>query len=307
VGLDRTHGGLQILAPFEGGSGDGFAGGNADAIAKQLRFIQRFAPDVVVTMSADHVYRLDLRDVLEAHRERDSAATIVTTALPDGDDPSRFAWVGTDGSGEVTMFEYKPDAPRGSAICTEVFAFDGPALQQQLSALSDDGPLGDYGDRLIPAILDGGATHEFRLDGYWRDVGTIGAYHDAHMELLGDDPPLRLDDPAWPMLTGSVVGGPAAVTPGAAVERSLLSPGARVAGSVSNSVLGRGVMVEAGASVRDSVVLDDAVVRRGATVERAIVDIGVVIDAEGAESSTATDEESGVAIVSARADRGDDS
>ena len=131
----------------------------------------------------------------------------------------------------------------------------------------------------MPAFVAAGGVVEHRHDGYWRDVGTIAAYHRAHMELVADDPPLRLDDPDWPLLTGSIIGGPARVDAGAELADSLLSPGVVVQGTVERSVLGRDVTVEAGAVVRASVVLDGATVRTGAVVEQAIVDLGMTVDA----------------------------
>ena len=95
--LDRTHGGLQILPPFQRGDGDeAMASGNADALVQQRHLIADMAPDVVVTMSADHVFRLDLRDVLDTHAGAQARLTIVTTEVPTQDDPTRFAWVAVD-------------------------------------------------------------------------------------------------------------------------------------------------------------------------------------------------------------------
>lgn len=279
--LDRTRGGLQLLPPYQAGDDEGdeaLASGNADALAQQHRFIAEHAPDVVVTMSADHLYRLDLRDVLATHERAAAGLTIVTTDPPDGDDPSRFAWVAVD-DGRVTAFEYKPDEPSGDRVCTEVFAFDGPELVARLAALADaEGSAGDYGDSLVPDLVAEGRAVDHHLDGYWRDLGTISAFHRAHMELLGDDPAVDLDDPDWPFLTGSIASGPARVAASGSVVDSLLSPGVRAAGTVDTSVLGRNVVVERGAVVRRSVVLDGAVVRAGATVVDAIVDVGAEID-----------------------------
>ncbi len=297
--LDRTHGGLQILPPFQGrGDDDAMAAGNADALVLNRAAMAGFGPDVVITMSADHVYRLDLRDVLDTHRQHGATLTVVTTDPPEDEDGSRFAWVAVDGA-EITAFDYKPEEPTGDRVCTEVFCFDGPALLEWLERMagdeSDERSGGDYGDVLLPELVadaDAVVVEHF-LDGYWRDVGTIGAYHRAHMELLGDDAPLSLDDPAWPFLTGSLIGGPARVGEGAIVDRSLLAPGVLVAGTVRNSVLGRNVRVEAGATVGGSVVLDDAVIMDGAVVEQAIVDGGVTVDA--AQTPT-IDEPSGIAV-----------
>jgi glucose-1-phosphate adenylyltransferase len=279
--LDRTHGGLRILPPFQKGDGDEvLAAGNADALVQHRHLLAEMAADVVITMSADHVFRLDLRDVLDNHIGAAAPLTIVTTDPPPGDDRSRFAWVGVD-SGSVTTFEYKPDEPSGDRVCTEVFAFDGPELLTRLSSLGEQGSAGDYGDRLLPGLVSDGGVIEHRMAGYWRDVGTINAYHRAHMDLLGADPVLRLDDPHWPLLTGSIVGGPVRVGTRAEAVGSLLSPGVIVDGTVQASVLGRNVVVEVGAVVRASVVLDDAVIRSGAIVESAIVDVGARIGPHG--------------------------
>jgi glucose-1-phosphate adenylyltransferase len=297
--LDRTHGGLRLLPPFQARGADGddtLASGNADALAQQHRFIAEHAPDVVVTMSADHLYRLDLRDVLATHERTGAALTVVTTDPPADDDPSRFAWVRVD-DGRVVDFEYKPDEPSGDRICTEVFAFDGPDLVARLAALADaDGSAGDYGDSLVPDLVAEGRAVDHHPDGYWRDLGTIAAFHRAHMEVTGDEPPFDLDDPDWPFLTGSIVSGPARVAGSASVVGSLLSPGVRVAGTVDTSVLGRNVVVERGAVVRRSVVLDGAVVRAGANVVDAIVDVDAEIDAR---TTGHVDDDSGITIYPA--------
>jgi len=139
-----------------------------------------------------------------------------------------------------------------------------------------------------------GGVVEHRLEGYWRDVGTIAAFHRAHMELTAPDPPVTLDDPDWPFLTSDISVGPARVAATARVAESLLGPGVDVAGTIEGSVLGRDVTVEEGAVVRRSVVLDGAVVRTGAEVIDAIVDAGVVID-----SGTVGERyESGIAVYS---------
>ncbi len=277
--LDRTHGGLRILPPFQQRDGEAtMAEGNADALVNHRQLFAELDLDVIVTMSADHLFQLDLREPLATHRERQATLTIVTTDPPADDDPTRFAWVDVAGD-DVVGFEYKPDEPSGDRVCTEVFVFDAGHLLAQLEAMPDDGSAGDYGDTLLPAFVAAGGVVEHRHDGYWRDVGTIGAYHRAHMELVADDPPLRLDDPGWPLLTGSIIGGPARIAAGADVTKSLLSPGVVVQGTVEQSVLGRDVVVEAGAVVRSSVVLDGAVVRTGAVLEQAIVDVGTTVDA----------------------------
>ena len=243
--LDRTHGGLQILPPFQRRDGDeAMAQGNADALVQQRHLLAAFAPDVVITMSADHLCRIDLRDVLDTHRRHEAALTVVTTEVPAGDDPSRFAWVAVDDDGRVTAFEYKPDEPTGDRICTEIFAYDWPTLLRPPRRPSRRGSAGDYGDVLVPDLVADGGVVEHRLQGYWRDIGTIDAYHRAHMELLAEQPPL--DSTIRPGRSSPVRSSAArpTSTATAAVSGACSARATVVAGTSTRSVLGRNVVVE---------------------------------------------------------------
>jgi glucose-1-phosphate adenylyltransferase len=280
--LDRNLGGLRILLPHEGTGGmdeEGFARGNADELFRFRDELASFRPDVVLVMSADHVYRLDYQDVLDTHRERDAECTVVVVESPEGDDPADHGVVEV-ADGRVTGFAYKPDEPATSTIVAEVIAYDPTVLREVLEELhrehgpdSDEGDtgLGDFGDHLLPRLVRRGRTYAHRFDGYWRDVGQPHHYLRAHHEVLTDDRDV-LAAPDWPILTRSPQRVPARVLEGGEVVDSLLSPGARVAGVVRRSVLGPGVVVEYGAEVHDSVVLADSVVRAGARVHWSVVD-----------------------------------
>jgi glucose-1-phosphate adenylyltransferase len=282
--LDRNTGGLRVLPPFTGhgqenGEG-GWSEGNADALYRNRKFLAEFAADVLVVLSADHVYTLDLRDVIDRHLATGAAVTMVTTEVP-VDRASRFGVVQVDDDGRVTAFAYKPERPEGGTVTTEVFVYDAPALLETLERLADeqgadgedDGPrLEDFGDLLLPALVDAGRAHAYPLPGYWRDVGTVDSYWEGHMDLLSADVDLRLDDPAWPMLTAGTHRMPARIHASARIDASLVSPGCTLAGEVTRSVLGPGVVVEAGATVRDAVLLGNVTVRRGAHVSHAVID-----------------------------------
>jgi len=272
--LDRTHGGLQVLPPYQGQGGEGFAEGNADALFRQAEFIREFAPDLVLVLSADHLYTLDYRDVVDTHLGEQAVLTMVTTEV--GEDASRFGVVEVEG-GQVTGFEYKPDEPKTNLVTAEVFLYDTRVLLETLVELAakDEG-LSDYGHSLIPHLVSHEKVVEHRLNGYWRDVGTLESYFEAHMELLAGTG-VQLDDPAWPILTASPQLSPAFVVRGAELEDSLLTPGARVAGRLVRSVVGPGVVVEAGAVVTDSVLLGGVRVEAGASVTRAVADTGATI------------------------------
>jgi glucose-1-phosphate adenylyltransferase len=268
--LDRTFGGLRVVQPYTGDPESGFYEGNADAIYRNREAIEEFDPEVVLVVSADAPYKLHYRDVIDEHVEWGAEVTIVTTQVPI-DEAGRFGVVEVDAGGRVTGFEYKPDEPKGGVVTTEVFVYDARVLLDTLSELAgDDGGLEDFGHELLPRLVDAGKAYARDLGGYWRDVGTIESYWQAHMDLLEPDPELDLDDPEWPILTMASQRPPARIESSARIEASLVSPGCRVAGRVERSVLGPGVVVEQDAEVVESVVLDDA--RIASRVARAIVD-----------------------------------
>ncbi len=281
--LDRTRGGLQVLFPHQGGDESGWHQGNADAIYRNRSEVRDLDPDIVVVLSADHVYTLDYRKVVATHLEQDAELTMVTTVAPT-DEVGRFGNVAVDDDGKVTDFRYKPDRPLSDVVSTEVFVFDTRRLLDALDELAADGEgdaeegeLSDLGDELLPRFVKRGRTWEHRLESYWRDVGTHESYWASHMDLLGPEPRLRLDDPAWPIVTNATTRPPARVTGDATVEDSLLSPGCLVQGRVLRSVLAPGVVVEEGAEVIDSVLLDDTVVESRAFVAATVADMRVRI------------------------------
>ncbi|WP_114559695.1 glucose-1-phosphate adenylyltransferase family protein [Desertihabitans aurantiacus] len=269
--LDRTHGGLVVLPPFEGTDGEGFAEGNADAIARQAQLIEQDGPDLVLVASADHLYTLDLRDVVDTHRERGAALTMVTTDR--ADDPSSHGVVEVS-DGMVTGFAYKPEEPASDVVAAELFLYDTDVLLGAIEELVQAGAdLADYGDSLVPHLLERHPVAAHPLPGYWRDLGTVERYHQAHRDLLSDSG-IDLDDPAWPVLTSVSNPQPARVEEGSDLRRSLLAGGSVVSGTVRDSVVGQRCVVEPGAVVEDTVLLDGAVVRSGVTVRHAVVDAG---------------------------------
>jgi glucose-1-phosphate adenylyltransferase len=296
--LDRTRGGLRTLHPYLGDSESGWYGGNADAIYRNREVIAAHDPDVLIVLSADHVYKLDYADVVADQRESGAAVTMVTTNVAT-EEASRYGVVRVDREGVVREFEYKPDAPAGDLVTTEVFAYDAKALLRALDELAEEGEssgLGDFGHKLIPRLVDEAAARAFQLDGYWRDVGTIDGYWQAHMELLEPEPRLRLDDPAWPILTAGPQRPPARIEASATIDGSLVAAGARVRGTVVRSVVGPGVVVEERAEVRDAILLHDSYVGARAQVSRAILDARAHVDDDAVAGDTAD-----IAVVEAGA------
>lgn len=274
--LDRSAGGLRLLHPRQGtGSRDGWQKGTADALWRYAELIRGHAPDALVVVSADAVYRLDYAEVVRQHLDSGATVTMVTTRV-DLEDASRYGVVQV-ADGRITDYAYKPERPASDLVTNEVFVFDPEPTLRLLEELADDHELGDLGDDLLPRLVEERRAREHRLDGYWRDLGTVGAYWGAHMELVSDDPPFDPGDPEWPLRTQGGTSPAAMVRREATVEDALLSGGCDVAGTVQRSVLSRGVLVEAGAEVVDSVLLEDVVVRSGARVVRAVLDQGVQV------------------------------
>jgi glucose-1-phosphate adenylyltransferase len=275
--LDRTSGGLMTLPPFLGTDRGGWATGTADSLWRQAELVRDFDPDALVVVSSDAVYKLDYRKVVDAHLGSGAEVTMVTTEVA-ADDASRYGIVRVNTGGKVDDYTYKPDEPATTTATNEVFVFTPTPTLDRLEALADEAGedgLEDLGSRLLPAQTKDGLARAYPLEGYWRDVGTIPAYWEAHRDFLSEEPPIDLDDPAWPVHTRGGRRSAGRVLSGAVVDESLISGGTRVAGEVRGSVLSPGVVVEAGATVVDSVLLPGVRVRAGATVTRSVLDDGV--------------------------------
>jgi glucose-1-phosphate adenylyltransferase len=277
--LDRTTGGLMMLPPFQGSERGGWTEGTADGLWRQSELVRQFDPDALVVVSSDAVYKLDYREVAEAHLGSGAEVTMVTTEV-EADDAARYGIVQVADDGSVTDYAYKPDEPATTTATNEVFVFSPRQTLDRLEALQhevgEDG-LEDLGSHLLPAQTGDGLARAHRLDGYWRDVGTIESYWQAHRDFLSAEPPIDLDELSWPVHTRGGRHSAARVLAGGTVDGSLVSGGTRVSGQVRGSVLSPGVIVEEGATVVDSVLLPGVRVRAGATVTRAVLDDNVVV------------------------------
>lgn len=303
--LDKTYGGLQVLPPNQKredshkSNEEGFAKGNADAIYRHANFIRNFAPDVLLVLSADHIYKLDFRDAVEQHLKTGADVTMVTTTVPPGETASRFGVVQSDKNGRVTDFAYKPEKPESEIITTEVFVYNAARLLEILDELAANGELKDFGDELIPRLVRDNRAYEFRFDGYWRDVGTIQSYWQSNMDLLKDKPEIELDAPDWAILTFPAQRAPARFGKNAAIENSFVSAGCAIDGRVTGSILAPGVIVEKGAEVVDSIVLTDAKIEKNAKLKNAIVDLRVIVTAR---TKGAKDENSEIIVFGQKED-----
>jgi len=281
--LDRTRGGVQILQPSLGLLDDDWYQGTADAIHRNLVHLRRRKSDEVLILSGDHVYKMDYSVLYAFHKASNAACTVAVTEVP-AEGISSFGILETDAAGRVTGFLEKPRQASSRLASMGVYLFDRKALFEWLAedaALKDS--THDFGRDLLPRLVGrGAAVYAYRFRGYWQDVGTLDSYYQTNMELLGEPPALELHDADWILHTQSADRPPVRFEPRNRTARSLICNGSQVAGEVVNSILSPGVIVRAGAVVRDSIIMNDTVIGTGARVDRAVLDKEVVVG-EGAK------------------------
>ncbi len=306
--------------------------GSADAIYQCLNIIRDERPDIVVVVGADHVYRMDFEQMVDAHIASGAELTVSAIRQPI-ELASEFGVIETDAAdpGRITAFLEKPSDPVGLADSPgEILASMGNYVANA-DALIDavtrdaDNPASrhDMGGDIVPFFVAKGTAgvYDFihndvagstdRDRDYWRDVGTLDAYYDAHIDLISINPIFNLYNTEWPLFTGYAGLPPAKFVhagPGRLghASDSLVSPGVIVSGAtVSGSVLSPGVYLRSWSSVSDSVVLDGVTVGRHAQIHRAILDKNVVVaerarvglDPEQDRARGFTVSESGITVV----------
>jgi glucose-1-phosphate adenylyltransferase len=305
--LDRNMGGVRLLQPYiSRGRVAEWYRGTADAVMQNLAEIEHQPDDTVLVLAGDHIYKMDYQPFVTFHRRHRADVTIAVRRVPLAD-ATRMGILAMDDMGRVVEWQEKPKQPKSDLASMGVYVFTKRALRRWL-----DESRPDFGANVIPAMIDGGArVFGYRFDGYWQDVGTIQSYWETNMALLEDSPDLDLYDRDWLIHTKSEERAPAKIGPTAQVHRSLISHGCVINGTVVNSILSPGVVVDVGAVVRDSIVMFDTVIRTGAVVDRAIIDKEAVIGpssviGEGSDPDTPNEQEpgrlySGITVVGKRA------
>ena len=277
--LDTMTGGVYVLPPFSIGDGeDEWYLGTANAIYQNMGFIEQFDPDYLLVLSADHIYKMNYKWMIAAHTEKEADATVAVISVPLSE-ASRFGIMNTDEDMRITEFEEKPAQPKNNLASMGVYVFSWPVLREYLITDEDDPDSeSDFGKDIIPAMLAGGQKlYAYEFGGYWKDVGTIQSLWEANMELLSDAPPINLYDEAWRIFSRNPNAPPHIVDSEAKVVNSLVCEGCQIYGTVENSILSTGVIVEKGAVVYDSIVMADTKICENAEIDMAIIDEEVVI------------------------------
>lgn len=276
----------------------GWYEGTADAIYQNLNLIQDAAPDVVAVFGADHIYRMDIRHMLRFHLERQADVSVAALPVP-LDSAQGFGIIEVDRNDRIIGFQEKPSEPKAMPMRPDRalssmgnYLFTTDVLLRALSEDSGTEGTHDFGRDILPRLLhhervmaynfqdtDIPGLNYYEEPGYWRDVGTIPAYWQANMDLLGETPLNDLRNPEWPIRGESARGLPASLI-NCYVDHALIGEGSRIVeADIRRCVIGRHVKIEPGAQIEDSVILDHTSIGAKARLRRVVIDRGNAIPA----------------------------
>ncbi len=295
--LDRMNGGVMVLPPYQGKNGADWYKGTANAIYQNLDFIKRYAPDYVLILSGDHIYKMDYNAMLQSHKNSGADCTIAVLEVPLSE-ASRFGIMVTDDTGRITEFQEKPKNPTSTKASMGIYIFNTKVLEKYL--IDDEntpGSSNDFGKNIIPNMLgDGMKMYTFPFEGYWKDVGTISSLWEANMDLLGEKPEFNVHDKKWRIFSRNYAAPPHYVGDDGNVSDSIVSEGCEIYGTVEHSVLSGNVIVEKGAIVKDSVIMSGTVIKSGAVVNYSIIDSNSIVS-ENAKVGEDKEGAKGIAVI----------
>jgi len=292
--------------------------GSADAILQSLNLVNDEEPEYVVVFGADHVYRMDPMQMVRDHIDSGAAVTVAGIRMPRSE-AHQFGVIETASDGQkISKFLEKPSDPPGiigdedhSYVSMGNYVFTTQALIDALMTdAADESSLHDMGGNIIPMLTDAGMANVYdfsrnvvpgateRDAGYWRDVGTLDSYHDAHMDLVSVHPIFNLYNRKWPILTSVPSMPPAKFVEGGNAHDSIVAPGTIISGAhVRNSVISTNVRIEAGAYIEGSVIMSGVRIGKNAVVRRAILDKNVIVP-DGAQVGVDLERDRGLYTVS---------
>lgn len=277
--LDKMHGGVHVLPPYQTAVGASWYEGTANAIYQNMAFIERYDPEYVIVLGGDHIYKMDYSKMLEFHVENDAASTIAVIDVPK-EEASRFGIMTCDENRRVTEFTEKPKEPKSTLASMGIYIFTWSKLKAYLIE-NENANTGskDFGKDIIPSMLKNEERlFAYEFEGYWKDVGTLDSLWEANMDLLSPSVPLDLYDPQWKIYSRHNNMPPQYVGENAHIENSMITEGSNVDGTVDFSVISAGVTIEAGASVKYSIIMPGTTIKKGAVVEYAIIGENCVIE-----------------------------
>ena len=294
-GLNKTHSCAQVLPPYErNDKKSGWYEGTANAIYKNIDFVDRFDPDYVVVLSGDHIYKMDYNAMVEYHVANNASCTIAVRTVPLAE-ASRFGILNTNPDNSIYEFEEKPKQPKSTNASMGIYCFSWPVLREALIAdEADPNSSKDFGKNIIPNLLNAGhKMMAYNFDGYWKDVGTISSLWEANMELLGKEPEFELRGGKRETIYARNSAMPSSyIDDDAKIINALVAEGCEVYGTVKHSVVSVGCTIGKNVLVEDAVVMPGVVIEDGAIVRNCILGEGskigknAVIGGQFAEGET---------------------
>ncbi len=273
-GLNKTQSCAQVLPPYErNDKKSGWFEGTANAIYKNIDFVDRFDPDYVVILSGDHIYKMDYNAMVQYHVANEASCTIAVRNVPLAE-ASRFGILNTNPDNSIYEFEEKPKVPKSTNASMGIYVFNWKVLRDALIADEEDpNSSKDFGKNIIPNLL--GAGHKmmaYPFDGYWKDVGTIDSLWEANMELLGKNPEfdIRGDEHSTIYARNSALPS-SYIDEDAKISDSFVAEGCEVYGRVKHSIISVGCTIGKDVLIEDSVVMPGVVIEDGAIVRHAIL------------------------------------
>ncbi|MCI9166642.1 MAG: glucose-1-phosphate adenylyltransferase [Dorea sp.] len=268
--LDRNFGGVSILPPYEKSGSSEWYTGTANAIYQNLDYMETFNPDYVLILSGDHIYKMDYEVMLDYHKENHADVTIAAMPVP-MEEASRFGIVVAEEDGKISEFQEKPEQPKSNLASMGIYIFSWQVLKDALIALREVHGC-DFGKHIIPYCHGRGSRlFAYEYNGYWKDVGTLGSYWEANMELIDIIPEFNLYEEFWKIYTNSGTLPPQYISANSVIEKSIISNGCEAYGEVHNCVVGAGVTIGQDAVVRDSIIMQDVKIGDGCVIDKAII------------------------------------
>lgn len=270
--LDRLHGGVHVLSPYQTSLGASWYEGTANAIYQNMSFIERYDPEYVIVLGGDHIYKMDYSKMVDFHKKNNADLTIAVQEVS-LEEATRLGIMTCDSDMRVVDFTEKPKEPKSTLASMGIYVFTWKKLKEYLieNENANNGSK-DFGKDIIPSMLDKKENlFAYTFDGYWKDVGTLDSLWEANMDLLSPSVPLDLYDNEWKIYTRNNNMPPQYIGSTAEVENSMIAEGSTINGKVDFSIIFAGAKIEEGATVNYSIVMPGTVIKSGAVVEYSIV------------------------------------
>jgi glucose-1-phosphate adenylyltransferase len=264
--LDRRDSSLALLQPYK----EWYAG-TADAVLQNIEYIKRKNPKYTLILSGDHIYKMDYSKMIDFHKEKNTKLTIAVQPVP-WEDTHRFGILTSDENNKIIKFSEKPKNADSNLASMGIYVFDTDVLLEALETVKDSNL--DFGKHIIPYLMGETDLYTYVYEDFWQDVGTYDSYLEANLNLTATVDKIEIDmyDRNWKIHTKSEELPSVKVGSKATINQALISNGCIVAGNVKRSVLSPGVIIHPGATVLNSVILNDTEVFPGAYIENAIID-----------------------------------